>query len=318
MDSKALAQQALDQNHAATSYGGVSGFGDSGAQHGNTVFAPGKRRRINVIAICINVFFPFFMFATLFCTMSFRFHYKNPAACWLMAAAFTAVCGVLYSLAWRNKQRDRSPMWLTFTTSSCIFAVITAVIFGNINYVFNLLPYYEINSLNTYPSVNPATDFGQMLMDAGRVYFADGTALDMKKATSFKTTDLYCVVPIVTGKEKLSHYDFWAVGVNCCSSVSADFRCGQFNNPKARSGIRLVWDSDRPYYRLAVQMAEAQFNLNAPHPLFFTWIQDPMTELNAYLDAGWRYFMLGVSCHFAFNLFCTGSAMIVFSKIGYM
>jgi hypothetical protein len=34
-------------------------------------------------------------------------------------------------------------------------------VFGNLNYVFNLLPYYEIDSLNTYPSVNPANDYGQ-------------------------------------------------------------------------------------------------------------------------------------------------------------
>jgi len=155
-------------------------------------------------------------------------------------------------------------------------------------------------------------------MDAGRIYFADGTGLDMKKASSFKNTDLYCVAPIVTGTDKLSHYDFWAVGMNCCSGVSPDFRCGQFNNPKARSGLRITSDSSRPYYRLAVQMAAAQFDLLAPHPLFFTWIQDPVAELAEYLDAGWRYFLLGVCSHFAFNLFCALSATVVFSKIGNM
>ena len=35
-------------------------------------------------------------------------------------------------------------------------------------------PFYDVENLNTYPSVNPAREKGQQLMDAGRVYFADG------------------------------------------------------------------------------------------------------------------------------------------------
>lgn len=281
-----------------------------------TVFVPGKRRRLNIVGICINAFFPFFMFATLYCAMSFKFHYQNPTMCWLIAFALFFVSVLMLVYAKRGRKRDREPAWLMFTSLSCVFAVIFATVFGNLNYVFNLLPYYEIDSLNNYPSVNPANDWGQMMMDAGRIYFADGTGIDMQKASSFKATDLYCVAPIVNGEEKMSHYDFWAVGVNCCSGVSSDFRCGQFNNPKARSGIRLLWDSQRAFYRLAVQMAAAQFQLNAPHPLFFEWIQDPVAELSHYLETGWRYYLLGISTHFAVNLIATISAMIIFSKIG--
>ena len=41
-------------------------------------------------------------------------------------------------------------------------------------------------------------------------------------------------------------YDFWAVGLNCCSGVASDFRCGEFNNLHARSSDwpRLVYDVD--------------------------------------------------------------------------
>jgi len=298
-------------------YGGATGFGGTSAD-AKTVFAPGKRKRINIVGICINVFLPFFMFASLYCAMSFKFHYKKPALCWTMVFGYSVIALFVVLFACRARRKDREPKWMHFTSGAIIFAVVMATIFGNLNYRLNLLPYYEIDSLNTYPSVDPANDYGQMLMDAGRVYFADGAGLDMKMATSFQNTDLYCVAPIVTGDEKLSHYDFWAVGMNCCSGVSPDFRCGQFNNPKARSGLRLVWDDERPYYRLAVQMAAAQFNLQAPHPLFFHWIQDPVAELDHYLQSGWRYYLIGVCCHFALNLFATLSATVVFSKIGYM
>jgi len=321
---KDRAQNLMQESHRRElanaqflNYGGATGFGGA-SEHARTVFAPGKRRRINVVGICLNVFFPFFFFAAIYCAMSFKLHYQSPGICWLLVFGSLLVCGFICLVAFRVRRKDREPVWLMYTAISCIFAVIMATIFGNANYVYNLLPYYEIDSLNTYPSVNPANDYGQELMDGGRIYFSDGAGLDMKKASSFKNTDLYCVAPIVTGEEKLSHYDFWAVGMNCCSGVSPDFRCGQFNNPKARSGLRLVWENQRPYYRLAVQMASAQFDLYAPHPLFFSWIQDPVAELAEYLDAGWRYYLLGVSAHFAFNLLCCLSAVIVFSKIGYM
>jgi len=304
-------------NAQLLSYGAAVGQGAVN-DHAWTVFARGKRRRINLIAIILNVFFPFFVFASVYCVMSFKFHYQSPGKCWLIVGGLLLLCLFIGIMSCQARGRDREPMWLMYTTCSVLFAVIAGTVCGNMNYVFNMMPYYEIDSLNTYPSVNPALDYGQMLMDAGRIYFADGAGLDMQKAASFKNTDLYCVAPIVTGSEKLSHYDFWAVGMNCCSGVSPDFRCGQFNNPKARSGIRLVWQSERPYYRLAVQMAAAQFDLYAPHPLFFTWVQDPVADLTEYLDAGWRFYCLGVVSHFAVNLFCVLSAVVVFSKIGHM
>lgn len=297
-------------------YGGTQGFVGGVNAPAKTVFVPGKRRRINLVAVCVNMFVPFLMFATLYCVMSFKFHYQRPTLSWMLVFVCMIVSLFIVAFAVQGWKRDREPQWLMYTGLACVSAVILATVFGNMNYVFNLMPYYEIDSLNTYPSVNPANDYGQEMMDAGRIYFADGTGIDMKKATSFKNIDLYCVAPITSGSEKLDHYDFWAVGVNCCSAVSPDFRCGQFNNPKARSGIRQIGSSQRPFFRLAVQMAAAQFGLNAPHPLFFTWIQDPVAELQHYLVTGWRYYLLGVSTHFAINMIATLSAMIIFSKIG--
>merc|ERR1719258_625751 len=96
----------------------------------------------------------------------------------------------------------------------------------------------------------------------------------------FKNGDNYCVAPIARGPMKAvkgskvqmkngfvipesGTYDWWAVGTNCCDGGNAakDFTCGQVNSNLARSGMRLLSDSQRPFYLLAVQEWSASFGL---------------------------------------------------------
>jgi len=271
---------------------------------------------MNLVAICMNIFLPWFLFSALYAVMSFSFHYQHPTWAWFLVFSGYAIAIITAIFAYRTKKRDRDPMWFTFAALAFFLAVISATTLGDMNFWYNMQPFYDIENLNTYPSVNPAREKGQQLMDAGRVYFADQTGLDMRKAMGFKNLDLYCVAPIVHGQDQLASYDFWAVGLNCCSGVSSDFRCGEFNNPHARSGLRLMRDDQRPFFRLAVQQAEAAYNIKATHPLFFYWMQDPVAEMNSYRDDGFKYYLLGIFTHFAFNLFCVVCAVVGFSKIG--
>eukprot|EP00747_Dinoflagellata_sp_TGD_P107678 gnl/TRDRNA2_/TRDRNA2_170189_c0_seq2.p1 gnl/TRDRNA2_/TRDRNA2_170189_c0~~gnl/TRDRNA2_/TRDRNA2_170189_c0_seq2.p1 ORF type:complete len:304 (-),score=53.44 gnl/TRDRNA2_/TRDRNA2_170189_c0_seq2:79-990(-) len=291
-------------------------YGTKGDTQSGSIFAPGKRRRINIVAICVNIFVPWTMFSVIYWVTSFQLHYQSPVWVWLIVAFGALIVLLNGAIAWKEKKRDRDPMWYTFSTGALAFALVCGAIFGDMNFWYNMQPFYDIENLNTYPSVNPAREKGQQLMDAGRVYFADGTGLDMRKAMGFKNLDLYCVCPIVNGEQQLASYDFWAVGLNCCSGVSSDFRCGEFNNPHARSGLRLMRDDQRPFFRLAVQQAEAAYNIKATHPLFFYWMQDPVAEMNSYRDDGFKYYLLGIFTHFAFNLFCVVCATVGFSKIG--
>jgi len=301
-----------DYEYAAAEW---DNFIQAGVSEGSA-FAPGKRRRINAVAICFNIFLPWFLFTSLYGIITFKFHYNYPTLTWLiMLAGFIPALLTAY-LATEAKVRDRDPSWYSFSTLALFIAPCLAMVFGDMNFWYNMQPYYDVELLNTYPSVNPATDKGAQMMDAGRVYFADGTALDQRKAMAFKNVDLYCVAPIVNGNEQLATYDFWAIGVNCCSAVSSDFRCGEFNNPHARAGLRLMRPDSRPFFRLAVQQAEAAYNIKAAHPVFFYWMQDPVAEMNVYRKDGFKYFMMGTFTFFAFNLFCVICAVIGFSKIG--
>merc|ERR1740121_1704464 len=105
--------------------------------------------------------------------------------------------------------------------------------------------------LNTYTEIDPSKMVGQQLMDAGSVLWSNTTALDISKSMGFKNLNTYCVAPITVPGSAPKTYDFWAIGVNCCSGQEADFNCLDAKNKFARGGVRLLRASERPYYRLA-------------------------------------------------------------------
>ena len=54
----------------------------------------------------------------------------------------------------------------------------------------------------------------------------------------------------------MASYDYWAVGVNCCKG--GNFRCGEYNNPKAKNGVRLMDDTQRSYFKSWAQAGRAR------------------------------------------------------------
>lgn len=173
---------------------------------------------------------------------------------------------------------------------------------------------------------------GNQFMDAGIINFVYGSHVDTTKSYGMKNKDVWCVAPIVFHESHLQivaaslgkstsdlksatqanhtpaynslgyngsgtlppHFDFWAVGTNCCSGHGADFMCGEFDNINAHSGLRLMNDRDRGYFRLAVQEAESAYNIKAEHPIFVYFMEDPMVEVNNYINNGLRQFKLSI------------------------
>lgn len=302
--------------------------GNIGGVPNDVVFARRQRQRMNAVAVCACFFMPWMTFCLVYWVTGFSLHYNRPTLSWLVVYCFGAIAlciGVPALGSIRSKMKTEAshePTWHIFLFITMIIAVGSGATLGNMNYHSFMQKYYDYVNLNDYNYVNVAETQGVQLMDGGRVNFSEGTVLDLTKAMGFKNLNSYCVAPITVTtsdntRAQLANYDFWAVGMDCCSSDMNDFHCGEYNNPKARGGLRLLQDEERPFYRLAVQQAEALYHIKAPHPLFFYWTAEPVQEMESWKDEGYKFFFLGMLVHFFWQLLCVVLGVVGFGKMGH-
>lgn len=277
---------------------------------------PLKKRRMNTVSICLNIFCPWVLFCALYGLLSFSLHYRYPTATWLLvafAALMVIYVGSYAFWAWRKQKTQpekQEPTWVIFLFLTMTLAWAFGVFLGDLNYYSNLDFYYEITTLNSYPKVNPSQDQGEQFMDAGRVFFSGQSQIDLTRAIGYKDVNMYCVAPVTDNpRVLLSSYDFWVVGVNCCTGAPGDFKCGQYKNGKARAGVRLMNDQKLKFYYQALRQAESMFTIKSDFPLFFEWVEDPNAEINQAMYRGFNFFLLGIFTYFAFNLACVALAV---------
>lgn len=281
------------------------------------------RKQLNGVAIFLALFIPWALFSVMFWVASFSLHYRHQITCYTIIGcglAFVLVIGLYAQEALQMRERrdpDREPTWILFLFVFSLLAWAAGVIAGDANYKYYMEPFYDTTSLSSYAAVDASVMTGQQLMDAGRIIFMPGTKLDVSRSSGFKNSEVYCVAPIVTGSnaKPLPNYDFWAVGTNCCTGTVPDFQCGEYQNPNANAGLRLMRDDEAPFYRMAVEQAEASFKIKSRHPLFFQWVKDPIAEINSYLDNGVKYFLLGICAYFLLQFFLVLVAACTFVKM---
>jgi len=285
-------------------------------------FMNGQRKRMNIVAILLSLFVPWLLFCFVFAIMSLNIHYKHPALTHaLVLVAFLCVVGTsafFAANAMKKKFSDPAyqPSWYIFIAVTSLVAFLAALFAGNWNYVTYMQPYYDLENLGSYQDIDTTAYLGQQLMDAGQINFKQGTVLDLGRSMGFKNHDIYCVAPIVTkGAGQESSVDFWAVGKNCCSGVSADFHCSGFSDPLALGVIRSMHDEDRPFYRLAVQQAEATYKMTASHPLFFEWVHSAEQATNDFAHNGYYTYFVGIASYFLLQIFFTAVVTLAFSKL---
>lgn len=277
-----------------------------------------KRRRINVVAAMLALILPWFMWVTQFSLVSFYIHYAAPV-CTNLAAFCLLLIGVQVTVgACKSYQAGlENRHYQLYLGVALLFAALTGWVMGDINFWQYMQPSYHVDHLATYTNVDPSSQHmwtgedvpvrGKRYQDAGKIYFSHNTIVDRRKSASFKDGDVYCVAPIVDlNCEKNCGYDFWAVGINCCGQEVADFKCGAYNSTRAKSGLREIVETWRPFFRLAVLQAEGTHGITSRHPLFFHWVEEPVKEQRAWQKAGFRRLMIGIVFSFFANaLFLT-------------
>jgi len=264
----------------------------------------GRRRRVNCVPALNALFLPWVLFLVVFSLSSFKLHYVLPAVVTIFNTVVTLAVFAYAYMAFTNvTDRPEKAFYPTYLSIAFLTAVTFGWLIGDLNFWFNMQPCYNIEHLATYNNVNPSTSTlrsgqvvptrGKRYQDAGKVYFDHDSIIDVDKSMSFKMGDLYCVAPIVNPNcKKNCGYDFWAVGTNCCAEDVSDFRCGQYNNPSAKAGLRLMHDELRPNFRLAVLEAEGVHKIVSTHPVFFYWVHDPVKEMAHVKHQGFRLFVV--------------------------
>mmetsp|Transcript_9107 Transcript_9107/g.25447 ORF Transcript_9107/g.25447 Transcript_9107/m.25447 type:complete len:325 (-) Transcript_9107:136-1110(-) len=305
-------------------YGGFGGF----SRNGQNFFIRSSRQRMDLVSVFQCLLLPWALFCFVYAVLSFELHHLRPSVAYGLCALGllpVIVSGFLaLRTVWQKFRPDlqiHEPKWFIFLFLTICVGWTLGVVLGNLNFRTNMHPYYNYMNLNEYRAVSPATTRGQQLMDAGRVQFTNVTGLDIRRSMGFRNLDVYCVAPIsIKGAAgtllPLATYDFWAVGLGCCSGSAADFHCGEFDNPNAHGGLRLLKDEQRDFFRLAVRQAESTYAIKANHPLFFYWTQDARAEMETFRDEGYKFYLIGMLVHFAWQLLSVVLAAAGFSKLG--
>lgn len=225
---------------------------------------------VNMFAVVGAVLLVPPVFSYVVTLLTFKWHYSYPRFVWVLVS-FGAL-PILITNSWKKQTiaKGLAARWHNLYLFLFIVAFVSGCIFGNLNYWYYSHTFYTVTAMKAYSNIDPAEANGVRFMDAGKIYFSSNAKLESDMGMSFTTLDTYCVAPIIdnTPNSSLASYDLWAVGMNCCSASNPSFACGDYQNPHARAGVRQTFESQRLYFQLAVQQAEAAFNIVAKKPDF--------------------------------------------------
>lgn len=244
-----------------------------------------------------------------------------------LAASFVAAVAVRRRYAGENTK----PFWYVFLAVSLAVALLIGALLGETSWNDDVYPARLLVKLGFQTNVDPSATSGKQYMDAGLVSFTANSTVDTNLSLGFRNGKTFCVAPIVTKPATMSkqpqsdgsigwsiggkqaNYDFWAIGLNCCSqnAYSFDFHCGASSDAQAHDGLRLLDEGHAAIYRTAVLSAEANYGIAASHPLFFFWVRDAAAEQQNYLAMANSFLCQGI---FAF---ATGQILAVLAGVFY-
>lgn len=263
-----------------------------------------------------GTFWPTLLFAYTFRINLLHWRHANALAAFVVSTLIPILVNLYFSNKYWQSLRNGMPIrrWKVVMNIVAWGVIFYAWLQSDKAYWRFARSYYDFQSMASYVNLDPNTDRGQTYMDAGQVYFKEGTQVEKSKAIAFQEDEIYCVAPIVqqtldsggdkSGKSLTGNtlklpesgtVDFWAVGINCCDPSGLNFKCGESGNPLARAGIRELRDDTRPFFLMAVQEWTAWLKMPAKHPLFFHWVQDPLVQVDTFWYTAMWMFGTGIA-----------------------
>lgn len=127
--------------------------------------------------------------------------------------------------------------------------------------------------------------------DAGKIHFADTSAVDSSRAVGYRDRQTFCVAPIIdAGSSQGSTVGFWAIGLDCCGA-RGEFECGAASSDGSHGGLRVdpggILERSGENFLRAIEQAAAVYDLKIEDdPIMVRWVEDPTAEqTNALLSA---------------------------------
>jgi len=293
--------------------------------HGSTV-----RRQLNGLSVFLALVVPLALFVVTFWAMSFELYYYHPDYALIVVSSallFSLVLGafavnarmheVKHGLSSGGKHGEGPRTWYYFVFWTSLLACILGICLGFVNMTWNTQRYYDYLGLRKVVNVDPGAMQGQQLIDAGEIDFKMGSKVDVKLHFQWHKGRTYCVAPIISSDgAKLASYDFWAVGMDCCSSRPNDFSCGGVHMEKwpSPNGLRVMEDSEVQGYKLAVEQAVVANHIQSRQPIFLHMVSKPYLGIKRYFDDAKVFAFVSGICYFTMHFILVAIQTYTFGK----
>jgi len=158
-----------------------------------------QRSLISPLEILCGVFWPTFIFGYIGRTSISKLRYHH----YPFVIIVTIVLPLLINAWWtrniykRIRQGILPRRWKLVLCIVLWFAIFAAILRGETLFWRYSRSYYQFQDMASYVNISPSTDRGQTYMDAGQVYFKEGSRVEVSKAMAFQEDQIYCVAPIV-------------------------------------------------------------------------------------------------------------------------
>jgi len=298
-----------------------------------SVFYPGNRVKMNIVGMFVNLFLPWAAFVLVAGLTGFQSLYRSPATVWIVLAFLFVVWLCFSAVAVANRRHNPQPTWHMYLTIMVFVFGIAGLIVGLVTYEQYTKHYFRTQDLKSVEHLNIQNTSGADVMDAGAFNFMEGTHIAPEYSWHFKKKHLYCVAPLfvkvnprdtegassIMGREiplQSGSVDWFAVGKDCCSEGSGDFRCGPWMNGNAHSALRVLDKEDLKWYGLGAQQFSSLYNMKVTRPVFVEWSNDVMAQLEYKNRMAFRAVLLSYLFAFIVSSFFLSIAVAAFAWLG--